>query len=208
MEPALPPGGEETPLGMEPIRPSSGPAAFFRRFGGKERVLAGVGFAALFLLAGAGMTAIGLGGGPAFWRPAVRQPIAFNHRKHAKELDLSCSSCHLTVEREAFSGIPDAEVCAFCHSELQGKSEEEKKLVQLLQTGVPLAWKPLFRQPPHVFYSHRRHVAVAKIDCSVCHGSIASTTTPPGRVKRLRMIDCISCHRRSGVSTDCTTCHR
>ncbi len=175
---------------------------------GKERLLTGVGLAAFFLLAGAGTTAITLGGGVAFLRPPVRQPIAFNHQRHAKELDLACSSCHLTVETESFSGLPDAEVCAFCHSEPQGKSEEEKKLVQLLKSGAPLVWKPLFRQPPHVYYSHRRHVAVAKIDCVVCHGSIAATTAPPGRVKRLRMEDCLSCHRRSGVSTDCTTCHR
>jgi hypothetical protein len=174
----------------------------------RERVLLALGFAASFLLAGAGMTAITLGGGPAFSRPAVQQPIAFNHLKHTKELDLSCPTCHLTVEKEAFSGLPAAEVCAGCHSEPQGKSEEEEKLVQLLKDGAPLGWKPLFRQPPHVFYSHRRHVAVAKIDCSVCHGTIAATTAPPGRVKRLRMIDCISCHRRSGASTDCTTCHR
>ena len=80
---------------------------------GKERVLAGVGFAAFFVLAGAGTTAITLGGGPSFIRPAVQQPIVFNHRKHVKELDLACSSCHLTVEKEAFSGLPDAEVCAF-----------------------------------------------------------------------------------------------
>ena len=175
---------------------------------GKERVLAGVGFAAFFVLAGAGTTAITLGGGPSFIRPAVQQPIVFNHRKHVKELDLACSSCHLTVEKEAFSGLPDADVCAFCHSEPQGTSEEEKKLVQLLKTGAPLAWKPLFRQPPHIYYSHRRHVVVAKLDCVVCHGSIAATIAPPGRVKRLRMDDCLSCHRRNGVSTDCTTCHR
>lgn len=174
----------------------------------RERVLFAAGFAASFVLTGAGMTAVALSGGPAFFRPAVRQPIAFNHLKHAKELDLACSSCHLTVEKEAFSGLPDAEVCAFCHSEPQGKSEEEKKLVDLLKAGVPLSWVPLFRQPPHVSYSHRRHVVVAKIDCPVCHGAIAAATVPPGRVKRLRMDDCVSCHRRSGVSTDCTTCHR
>jgi hypothetical protein len=175
---------------------------------GKERLLAGVSFVAFFVLTGAATTAINLGGGLAFLRPAVRQPIAFNHRKHVKELDLACSTCHVTVEKEAFSGLPDAEVCAFCHSEPQGKSEEEKKLIQLLKTGAPLEWVSLFRQPSHVFYSHRRHVVVAKIDCVVCHGSIAETTSPPGRVKRLRMEDCRSCHRRKGVSTDCTKCHR
>ncbi|MFI5182506.1 MAG: cytochrome c3 family protein [Thermoanaerobaculia bacterium] len=174
----------------------------------RERVLFAAALAVSFVLAGAGTTALTLGGGPEFFRPTVSQPIAFNHQKHTKDLDLACPTCHLTVEKEAFSSLPDAEVCASCHSEPQGKSEEEKKLVQLLKAGTPLSWEPLFRQPSHIFYSHRRHVAVAKIDCSVCHGAIAASTVPPGRVRRLRMNDCISCHRRTGASTDCTTCHR
>ncbi len=176
--------------------------------GRKERVLLAAGLVASFVLTGVGSTALTLGGGPLFLRPATGQPIAFNHQKHVKDLDLACPTCHLTVEKEAFSGLPDADVCAFCHAEPQGKSEEEKRLVQFLKTGAPLSWSPLFRQPPHIFYSHRRHVAVAKIECRVCHGTIAATTAPPARVRRLRMSDCISCHQRSGASTDCTACHR
>ena len=139
--------------------------------------------------------------------PAL-QPIAFNHKKHVQELDLACSSCHQFYEKEAFSGLPGADVCSACHQEQQGKSKEEEKLVRLLQSGAPLEWTSLFRQPAHVFYSHRRHVVAAKIECAVCHGSIAATTAPPTAVKRLRMQDCLDCHRRSGVSTDCTACHR
>ena len=177
-------------------------------FGPRERFLAATGFVASFVLVGAAVAALTLGGGPAFLTPAARQPVSFNHQKHVKELDLACSSCHLTVEKEAFSGFPAADVCAFCHLEPQGKTAEEAKLVERLKSGAPLDWKPLFRQPAHVFYSHRRHVVAAKIECPVCHGSIAQTTAPPGRVRRLRMDDCLGCHRKAGASTDCTACHR
>ncbi len=136
------------------------------------------------------------------------QPIAFNHRKHVKDLDLACSSCHQFYEKETFSGLPDADVCATCHLEPQGKSREEEKLVKLLKAGATPQWVPLFRQPAHVFYSHRRHVVAAKIECAVCHASIAESTAPPAAVRKLRMQDCLDCHRRSGVSTDCTACHR
>ncbi len=95
----------------------------------------------------------------------MRQPISFNHKKHVTELDIACTTCHVTVETEAFSGLPDAELCAGCHLEPQGKSEEEKRLVEMLKKGTALAWKPLFRQPAHVFYSHRRHVIAAKLQC-------------------------------------------
>jgi hypothetical protein len=139
---------------------------------------------------------------------AVRQPIAFNHRKHVVDNSLECSTCHEYYEKEAFSGIPSAELCASCHQEPQGKSEEEARLVRLLRSGAPLDWKPLFRQPAHVFYSHRRHVVAAKLDCRVCHGEIGKSTQPASRVRRLQMTDCIECHRKRGVSTDCTACHR
>lgn len=172
--------------------------------GGGGRTAAVLGFLVFFALSG---VAVALRNGRAFSAP-VEQPIAFNHAKHVKELDLACSECHQAFEKEAFSGLPGADVCAGCHSEAQGKTEEEAKLVRLLQKGAPLAWKPLFRQPPHVFYSHRRHVVVAKIECPVCHGSFADSEAPPARVERLQMADCVDCHRRAGAATSCNTCHR
>ena len=169
-----------------------------------DRRAAALGFLVFLFAGGAAMT---LGSGRAPGGP-VDQPIAFNHAKHVKELDMACSTCHAYYEKESFSGIPGSDVCVSCHAEAQGKSAEEAKLVELLTSGAPLAWKPLFRQPPHVFYSHRRHVVVAKLDCTACHGAIAETSTPPRRVKKLVMDDCLGCHRQKGVSTDCTTCHR
>jgi hypothetical protein len=141
-------------------------------------------------------------------RPPVRQPISFNHRKHVQENELACSTCHEFFETQAFSGLPTAELCASCHSEPQGKSAEEARLVRVLKAGAPLDWKPLFVQPPHVYYSHRRHVMTAKIDCTVCHAGIAQTAFPPTRVRRARMADCIGCHEKRGAPTECTTCHR
>jgi menaquinone reductase, multiheme cytochrome c subunit len=168
--------------------------------GARGWLLAGVSGFLLFLIGAAVPSAVR--------RPSARQPIAFNHAKHVKDNDLACSTCHEYYEKQAFSGLPTSEVCASCHLEPQGKSEEERKLVRLLKAGAPLEWKPLFLQPPHVYYSHRRHVMVAKIDCSVCHGGIAQTSFPPTRVRKLRMADCIGCHEKRGAPTQCTVCHR
>jgi hypothetical protein len=139
---------------------------------------------------------------------ANQQPIAFNHLKHVEEVDLECDTCHQFYAKETFSGLPRAEVCTQCHEEAQGSSPEEAKLVQLIQGGKPLEWRSLFRQPPHVFFSHRRHAVVAEMQCADCHGTIAKSEAPPTRVKKLRMDDCIVCHELRGASTDCTACHR
>ena len=143
-----------------------------------------------------------------FARSPVEQPIAFNHRKHVVDNQLDCSTCHQFYETETFSGLPDADTCAVCHQQPQGKSAEEARLVKMLREHKPLVWNSLFRQPPHIFYSHRRHVVKGQIKCERCHGNIAMTTAPPRQVKRLLMSDCIACHERMHVATDCTTCHR
>jgi hypothetical protein len=43
------------------------------------------------------------------------QPIAFSHRLHAGELQVSCVYCHSGAERSRHAGIPSANVCMNCH---------------------------------------------------------------------------------------------
>jgi hypothetical protein len=43
------------------------------------------------------------------------QPIAFSHRLHAGELQISCLYCHAGAERSPHAGIPAASVCLNCH---------------------------------------------------------------------------------------------
>ena len=43
------------------------------------------------------------------------QPIAFSHRLHAGELEMSCLSCHGDAEKGRHAGIPTATVCMSCH---------------------------------------------------------------------------------------------
>jgi Cytochrome c7 and related cytochrome c len=171
-----------------------------RRGIGRGGLLAGLlGFVVFFVASGAIVRSRG---------PVVEQPIAFNHRIHTVDNELACTNCHEYYEKEAFSGLPNRETCAFCHEEPQGEGAKELALVELLQSGAPLDWKPLFRQPPHVFYSHRRHVKVAGLECESCHGDIGQSEAPPRRVRRLEMNDCIGCHEREDAAFDCTTCHR
>ncbi len=43
------------------------------------------------------------------------QPIAFSHRLHAGELQISCQYCHGGSEKSRHAGIPAANVCMNCH---------------------------------------------------------------------------------------------
>jgi hypothetical protein len=43
------------------------------------------------------------------------QPIAFCHRLHAGEMQISCLYCHSGAETSRHAGIPPASVCMTCH---------------------------------------------------------------------------------------------
>jgi nitrate reductase gamma subunit len=43
------------------------------------------------------------------------QPIAFSHRVHAGEMQISCLYCHHEAEHSRHAGIPAASICMNCH---------------------------------------------------------------------------------------------
>ena len=138
-------------------------------------------------------------------QPTVRQPLQFNHQAHK---DIDCSGCHEGVTQAASAGLPKLEVCMTCHETAVTKSPEEEKIRTFARQRKEPEWQRLFKQPSHVFYSHRRHVEMAKLDCRECHGNIGESTTPPQAVRNLSMSGCISCHHDKGVQADCIDCHR
>jgi hypothetical protein len=140
---------------------------------------------------------------------AVAQPIQFNHQKHVKDAGMECSACHQYFADHQHSGLPDLALCTGCHQQPLTKSPEEAKLIRLAASPAPPAFRKLFRLPDHAYYSHRRHVTIAKLPCTTCHGGIADTTAPPPRpLVRITMATCTGCHTRQSVQTDCTACHR
>ncbi len=141
--------------------------------------------------------------------PAVPQPVAFNHRKHTEDLGLNCEFCHVYVKKGAHAGLPGAETCSVCHDSPQGTSEEAARVTELLSQGDPLQFNKLFRLAPHVFYTHRRHVGIAGLECASCHGAIAETERPPRRaLVQVTMDFCMDCHREQQQTLECNACHR
>jgi len=157
------------------------------------------------------MAGVGFVAGRIAFRPVqdVPQPVAFNHLKHVQDAGLECSTCHEYFETSEHSGLPELATCLMCHDGTITDSAAEKRLVQEAEKTPPPRCRKLFRLPDHVYYSHRRHVAVAGLKCEECHGGIAATTAPPSRpLVRVTMDTCIAGHARQGVPTDCTQCHR
>ncbi len=136
------------------------------------------------------------------------QPIAFNHSKHIAS-GMDCTDCHAGARTEEHATIPALAVCAGCHESALGKSAEEAKVRAYVAAGREIPWNPVTHVPAHVYFSHRRHVALAKLECSVCHGSMEKLTSPPVRPARVLDMDtCIGCHQQKQARTDCNDCHR
>ena len=137
----------------------------------------------------------------------VIQPIAFNHKAHM-DSGLDCTMCHESVESSAVAGVPTNDTCMACHEGALTESPEEEKLLEYAARGEPVPWRRVYDVPDHVYFSHRRHVAVAGIECAECHGEVPSLVAPASRpLVEQRMDWCIGCHEAQGASTDCIHCH-
>jgi len=137
----------------------------------------------------------------------TEQPISFSHKKH-QEQGVECITCHPYYQDQTFAGIPTVATCLECHKEPITKSSEEEKIRQFEKRGEAIPWKGIYEEPDHVFFSHRRHVVLGKIECSSCHGNIGETERPPSKPwVNMTMRWCMNCHQQGKVTNDCLACH-
>ena len=136
------------------------------------------------------------------------QPIAFNHNKHNAS-GLECINCHTGALTEEHATVPPLATCMTCHENALGKSPEEAKIRAFAAAGREIPWQPVTHVPSHVYFSHRRHATLAKLECVVCHGAMEKLTAPPARpARRLEMDTCIDCHKKKQARMNCNDCHR
>ena len=143
------------------------------------------------------------------------QPIDFNHRLHLERVQgIKCEDCHRFATTQPFAGLPSKHVCFECHDPNPGGDageEEVKKFASLMafaDTSGDIPWHRVTALREDVFFSHRRHVTVGKIDCRRCHPDMPELTSPPTRgPTQMSMSTCIECHEEAKSSVDCISCH-
>ena len=158
------------------------------------------------IVAGVGALALS-----ALGKPPIIQPIQFNHKLHTQDVGLDCIECHQFYKTQQFSGLPGVDICLGCHEEALTKSPEEEKIRKIKAAGGQIEWKRIYNIENHVFYSHRRHVVLAGLQCVNCHGEIDKTTSPPtAPLKKIDMDFCLDCHRKNKypITEDCIACHK
>lgn len=141
----------------------------------------------------------------------VIQPILFNHTLHVNEAGLQCADCHGDAETHMHAGFPAKQVCMDCHDidDEEGSHPEKDKLFAFDEDTREIPWVRVAVTRPDVFFSHRRHVRTAKLDCLVCHVDQPTLSEPPSTARLvMSMNECITCHQENKASSDCLACHR
>ena len=62
----------------------------------------------------------------------------------------------------------------------------------------PIEWIRIHHLPDHVYFSHQQHVAVGKLECQQCHGTVEEMAVM-SQYAPLSMGWCINCHRETDV---------
>jgi len=123
-----------------------------------------------------------------------RQPIAYSHAAHAGGSQVDCQYCHFQAERGRYAGIPPAQVCMNCHTQVLKDNEEVLKIKAAIDNNEPIEWVRVHRLPDHAYFNHSAHVVTGGIECQQCHGPVESM----GLVRQdapLTMGWCLECHR-------------
>lgn len=121
------------------------------------------------------------------------QPIPFRHDLHAGALGIACAFCHGSATRSAHAGMPSAETCMTCHSQVWAGASVLQPLLTSLALDQPIRWTSVHRLPGYVRFDHAAHVSKG-LACGTCHGDTAGMTKTV-RAHTLSMGWCLDCHR-------------
>lgn len=132
----------------------------------------------------------------------IEQPIAFPHKLHVINNEMSCEYCHSDARNSKSAGMPPVRTCIGCHSLVKGRSPEQQKeigkILSYWEKKEPIPWKRIHDLPDFVDFSHKRHIQ-AGFDCTNCHGDVSKTEHPVPKPlygeTPLSMGWCMSCHR-------------
>src|SRR5262245_28780888 len=74
-------------------------------------------------------------------RSQPQQPIAFVHKVHVEQVQMTCVDCHITVGRGAIASIPDIRTCWSCHEQTLVEHPEVMKIKAYHDAGKDIPWQ-------------------------------------------------------------------
>jgi hypothetical protein len=109
----------------------------------------------------------------------------------------------------ARASIPNISICGDCHDDLESENMEERKVAEYVINNAKIPWAQVHMVPDHAYFSHRRHVKLAQIECIDCHGDVSKMERPfIDAFVVIEMEWCMDCHEQRNATNDCYACHR
>ncbi|NIW78494.1 MAG: hypothetical protein GWN16_03125, partial [Calditrichae bacterium] len=131
------------------------------------------------------------------------------HKLHIEDIGFTCLDCHSNAETHARASIPNIEFCGGCHDDTEVENPEESKVAEHVNNDIQIKWVQVHKVPDYAYFSHRRHVKLAQIECETCHGEVSQMENPfVSPFPSMKMSWCMDCHTERGVTNDCYACHR
>ena len=131
-----------------------------------------------------------------------RQPVAYSHELHARELGIDCRYCHTNVERSSAATVPTTQTCMNCHSIVKSDSPKLTAIHDAWDNAKRMEWVRVHKLPDYVYFDHSVHVR-SGVGCADCHGRI-DLMDQVRQTQPLSMAWCLECHRdvraRQGAS--------
>ena len=144
-----------------------------------------------------------------------------------------CLFCHTTVTGQDAQGVQNPEIVKLlAHGGLGPTGEVDPSIVPR-----EINWERVHRVPDHVQFFHEPHIRyftqteegraqaieraqdnalpmsspplateLVEATCTICHGKVRAMEKVK-QERRLKMGDCVDCHRDNDAPTDCVTCH-
>ncbi|HEY6556292.1 MAG TPA: cytochrome c3 family protein [Polyangiaceae bacterium] len=156
--------------------------------------------------------------------PPQHIPLIFSHRKHVKDLKLTCTTCHDQAKLSRKSNdslLPKATRCDACHAsdhrDLANVGRDASEPMSRCE-ACHVGHRPehgnrverVLMPAPNLHFNHRAH-AERNIGCAQCHGAVENVELAT-RDHMPRMRGCFRCHQmpdstRGAAKGACATCH-
>jgi len=122
-----------------------------------------------------------------------KQPIAYSHRVHARDLGIDCRYCHSNVERSSVATVPPTQTCMNCHEVVKADSVKLASLRDAWESGARFEWTRVHKLPDYTYFDHSVHVG-SGVGCVECHGRV-DEMDQVRQMQPLSMGWCLECHR-------------
>ncbi|HYQ31472.1 MAG TPA: cytochrome c3 family protein [Polyangiaceae bacterium] len=156
--------------------------------------------------------------------PSQELTIRFDHRRHVKDLKLTCTTCHekaRSSRNSADSLLPKGTRCDACHGSdhrnaLQVRPHPTERKGQCAYCHLGYSSSAgnqvarLSLPKPNLRFDHALHVT-RNIGCAQCHGALENLELAT-RDQLPRMRGCLNCHQAPDPAAgraraECRTCH-